>query len=81
MTLRQAKEIMDTFYDSAVYRIEKRGRDLWNDGVYKTLSDKTDAIITACIYSGASDRVVNKVQEYKFELEDKLRSKWSEINR
>lgn len=71
MTLKQAKEMMNIFYDNAMYRIEERGRDLY-DGVLHTFLDKADAIVTTCIYTNNSDKVWQAAQNYKFELEDKL---------
>ena len=76
MGLRQAKEIMNNFYDTAVYRIEKRNRDLYLDGIFDEFSHKSDAIITACIYTNKSDNVWRNAQTYKFELESKLRGVW-----
>lgn len=76
MTLNQAKELMKQFYDSAMFFITERERDLYEDGVMDRFLDKCDAIVTACIWTNSSDKVWRKAQEYKFELEDKLTGNW-----
>ena len=79
MTLKNAKILMDDFYDSAIYRLDKKHRNLYEDHVLQTFEDKCDAIITACIFCNAKT-VWQKAQEYKFELRDKLLEHWYSIN-
>lgn len=77
MTLAVAKALMDDFYNVAVFSIEKKGRDLLEDQIWMTFSNKADAIVTACIYANKSDTVWRKAQKYKFELENRLMEKYA----
>lgn len=73
MTKKVAIEVINEFYNNAVFRITKRNRDLYLDHVMDTFMIKTDAIVTACIYSNKSNKVWQEVQSYKYEMEAKLR--------
>ena len=80
MTLKNAKILMDNFYDSAIYRLDKKHRDLYEDRILSTFANKCDAIVTACIYCNPSQTVYQKAQEYEFELHAKLLEHWYSIN-
>lgn len=73
MTLKQAKEMVNRFYEEAVYRIEKCNRDLWNDHVLETFVDKCDAIRETLIWTEDINSTKSaRLQDYVFEMQSKL---------
>lgn len=82
MTLKQAKEMVNRFYEEAVYRLEKCDRDLYDDHVLFTFLDKCDAIRETLIWTEDINSTKSaRLQDYGFEMRDKLMDKWHEIRK
>ena len=80
MTLKQAKEMVDRFYEEAVYRLEKCNRDLWDDRVWEIFVDKCDAIRETLVWTEDINSTKSaRLQDYAFEMQDKLKDKWYDI--
>lgn len=80
MTLKQAKEMVNRFYKEAVYRLEKCNRNLWDDHVLNTFVDKCDAIRETLLWTEALNSTKSeRLQDYTFEMQDKLIDKWYDI--
>ena len=80
MTLKQAKEMVDRFYKEAVYRIEKCNRDLYDDHVLHSFVDKCSAISETLIWTeNINSTKSSRLQDYYFEMQDKLIDKWYDI--